>query len=125
MRQLILRVMDWDVTWVGLGWLRPRRQDPISGGAALAITALTGVFALLAGPAVYLLMSLFEPRNESAVIVCSAAASVLAFALNAVLQLLSAVYWNERAAELRAARCKAETPNQPLHLTAAQSRGRR
>lgn len=103
MRSVILQVMDWDATWIGLGWLRPRRQDPISGGAALTIAALTGVFALLAGPAVYLLMSLFEPRNESAVFVASVAASVLAFALNVVLQLLSAVYWNERAAELRAA----------------------
>lgn len=102
MRPLILRVMDWDLTWVGLRWLRPRRRDPISGGAALTIAALTGVLALLAGPAVCLLMSLFGPRNESAVSVAAVAASVLAFAVNAVLQLLSAVYWNERAAELRA-----------------------
>ncbi len=104
MRRLILCVMDWDVTWVGLGWLRPRRQNPLSGGAALAIVALTGVFALMAGPTVYLLMSLVEPRNESAVLLASVAAAVLAFGLNAVLQLLGAVYWNQRAAELRAAR---------------------
>lgn len=103
MRELILCVMDWDVTWVGLGWLRPRRQDPLSGGATLTIVALTGVFALAAGPAVYQLLSLVEPRSEPAVFVVSIAASLLAFVLNAVLQLLSAVYWNERAAELRAA----------------------
>jgi uncharacterized membrane protein len=95
--------MDWDVTWVGLGWLRPRRQDPLSGRSALAIVALTGVFALAAGPAVYLLMALVEPRSEPAVFIASVAAALLAFMLNAVLQLLSAVYWNERAAELRAA----------------------
>lgn len=104
MRSVILKVMDWDITWVGLGWLRPRREDPISGRAALTIAALTGVLALLAGPAVYFLLSAFEPRNESAVFIAAVAASVLAFLLNAVLQLLSAVYWNERAAELRASR---------------------
>ncbi|MBX7102860.1 MAG: hypothetical protein K1X57_02185 [Gemmataceae bacterium] len=103
MRRLILRIMDWDITWFGIGWLRPRPQDPISGGTALTIVALTGIFALAAGPVVYLLLSHLEPRNESAILLASVAAAMVAFGLNAVLQLLSAVYWNQRAAELRAA----------------------
>lgn len=101
MRRFILRIMDWDITWVGLGWLRPQKQDPISGGAALTLVALTGMFALAAGPVVYLLLLCFDARNEPAMLLASVAASVAAFALNAVLQLLSVVCWNRRAAELR------------------------
>lgn len=103
MRRLILAIMDHDVTWFGLGWLRPRPHDPITGGTALTLVAMTGVLAMLAGPAVYALMTMFEPRNEANVLAASIAAGALAFLVNAILQLLSAVYWNERAAELRAA----------------------
>jgi len=103
MRELFFRVMDWDATWIGLGWLRPRREEPVSGRAVLVIVALTGIIALAAGPAAYLLLSLVEPRNEMAILIASISASLLAFLLNAVLQVLSAVYWNQRAAELRAA----------------------
>jgi hypothetical protein len=99
MKNLILRVMDWNGTWVGLQWLRPRPTDPITGKAALTIVGFTSVMTvLLAVPLAYGMQALFGMESNPVVLIVCAFS---ALALNAVLQLLSAVYWNERALELR------------------------
>lgn len=94
----ILRILDMDLTWVGLQWLRPRKDEPISRQSALIIAGLTSLFAALAGP---LAWALFVFAGEAEAFALSILAGSAAVILNTALQLYSALCWNYRAARLR------------------------
>jgi len=92
----ILRIMDMDITWVGLQWLRPQKDETISWKSALIIAGLTS-FAALAGPLTWFLF-FFTDEAESQVL--AARAGIAAVILNTALQLFSARCWNHRASRL-------------------------
>lgn len=102
MRTLILSVMEWDVTWLGLGHLRPqRREDSLGGRAIGAIVGYTSLFALLLIVGLHLFAAgagrpLAALQDQGTL---TAIAGVLV--ANAFLQVGSAFLWNQRAAELR------------------------
>lgn len=95
----ILRIMDLDITWVGLQWLRPQKQEPISRQSAFIIAGLTSLFAALAGPLTWLIFVLTGEAEEA--LALSILAGTAAVILNSALQLYSAFCWNQRAARLR------------------------
>jgi hypothetical protein len=94
----ILRIMDMDLTWVGLQWLRPRKDEPISRQSAFIIAGLTSLFAALAGPLTWLI---FVITGEAEALALSMLAGAAAVILNISLQLYGALCWNHRAAQLR------------------------
>lgn len=102
MRALILAVMDWDVTWIGLRRLRPQKQeDSLSLRAILAIVGYTSIATLLVVLGLHLIAAragkqLFGLQGQSILIAVSGVLFV-----NAFLQSGSALLWNQRAAELR------------------------
>ncbi len=95
----ILRIMDMDLTWVGLQWLRPRKDEPISRQSAFIIAGLTSLFAALAGPLTWLIFVITGEAEEA--LALSMLAGTAALILNTALQLYSALCWNHRAAQLR------------------------
>jgi len=102
MRTLLLSVMDWDVTWLGIGHLRPqRREDSLGGRAILAIVGYTSLLLLLPILGLHLVavgagwpLAALQDQGTLAAI-----AGV--FFVNPLLQVGSAFLWNQRAAELR------------------------
>jgi hypothetical protein len=104
MRECILQILDWDSTWIGLGWLRPRKEDPITANATILISLLTSFFAGLSGPLLFLLYALRGNVELTTMCLLSGCATAGSIALNVILQMFSAVCWNERAAQLRAIR---------------------
>lgn len=94
----ILRIMDWDITWVGLQWIRPRKDETISSRSALIIAGLTSVIAAQAGPLSWLMFVLTGEAEALALAILAGAAAVI---LNISLQLYGALCWNHRAARLR------------------------
>ena len=102
MRTLILSVMDWDVTWLGLRQLRPqRREDSLSGRAIAAIVGYTSLFALLLILGLHFVAAgVGQPLAalQGQGTLTTVAAVLLG---NAFLQVGSALLWNQRAADLR------------------------
>jgi len=102
MSTLILAVMDWDVTWIGLGRLRPhRREDFLSGRVITLIVFYTSILTLLGTFGMYSIavgagQKFVGLEGQSALI--AVAATIF---LNAFLQVFSASLWNQRAAELQ------------------------
>jgi hypothetical protein len=102
MRTLILSVMDWDVTWLGLGRLRPqRREDSLSGRAIAAIVGYTSLFALLLILGLHFVVA--GVGQPLAALQGQGTLTTVAAVLlpNAFLQVGSAFLWNHRAADLR------------------------
>jgi len=102
MRTLILSVMDWDMTWLGLGRLRPkRREDSISGRAIAAIVGYTSLFALLLILGLHFVAA--GVGQPLAALQGHGTLTTVAGVLlgNAFLQVSSALLWNRRAADLR------------------------
>jgi hypothetical protein len=99
MKSLFLTIMDWDITWVGLNWLRPKPSEPITGAAALMICLVTSLAFFILAPVVYFALSTAHSPVPGYLTLLLCGAGALC---NCCLQLLSAVYWNERAT----ARCR-------------------
>jgi hypothetical protein len=93
----ILRIMDMDITWVGLQWLRPQKDEPISWKSALIIAGITSLFAVLAGPLTWFLFFITGEAEAPALAVLAGIAAVI---LNTALQVFSAWCWNHRASRL-------------------------
>ncbi len=104
MKKPILRAIDWNGTWPGFRWLRHQPVERITVKAALTIVGLTSLLTVLF-PAFWAngIPSQFEiepghirPEFFMAWILATVVA-------NSLLQILSAVVWNQRTTELRVA----------------------
>jgi len=94
----ILAIMDMDITWVGLKWLRPQKDELILWKSALVLAGLTSLFAALTGPLAWLLFVIIGEAEATNLAVLAGIAAVI---LNTALQLYSAWCWNHRALRLR------------------------
>lgn len=101
MKNLVLSVMDWDHTWVGLRHLRPSPEEFFSSQVNLKITLITSMITMIiSGVLGLLLLRLLGFEAHTALSVATLI-SVVGGILNAILQLVSVVFWNKRAKQLQ------------------------
>ena len=90
----VLRIADSDLTWVGLGWLRPAKHQSLHLGYILFSSFLLGLPGIFAGAGfIYLWL-------RSVSLEVWLALFVFAMLVEVPLHLVFAHYWNRRAAEL-------------------------
>jgi hypothetical protein len=99
MQTFILRIMDWDRTWVGLGWLRPKPSARLPFRSVLWITLCTSLMFIPVGLLMYWWFRQFFPFEEAFAL--TLLVIVGSIASNFALQWLSAVIWNRRAEKLQ------------------------
>jgi amino acid permease len=90
----VLRIADSDLTWLGYGWMRPARQQPVGFGYILFSSVLLGLPGVAVGAGViYWFVGHVEPRVWLAMF-------ALVMLVELPLHALFAHYWNRRAASL-------------------------
>jgi hypothetical protein len=99
-RRMALWAWDLDLTWVGMSRLRPARHAPLTVRTTVIVASVWGLPLLLLGPLVFVG---WRPMiGDQAAVQIGAMAVVAAWMTNLAGNLMSAMYWNERAADLRA-----------------------
>ena len=90
----VLRCADSDMTWVGLNWLRPATHDHIGTGYILLSSLLLGLPGIIAGAdMLYLVFGQVQASVWLSLI-------MLVLAVETLLHLVFAIYWNRRARQL-------------------------
>ena len=99
MKALILKVMDWDSTWYGIGWHRPSRETTMTSRDVLLIATLTSLVLIV--PILPVVWFVLEPFMGDQAVWITALLGQSAVLINFSLQAISAGCWNERAARLK------------------------
>jgi hypothetical protein len=91
----VLKVADHDLTWIGLGWLRPAKEQHVGPAYVLFSSILLGLPGFVVGVG---LIYLFLGRVESRVWL---GLFLLVMIVEVPLHLVFAYFWNRRAERLR------------------------
>src|SRR5690349_16370193 len=91
----VLSVADHNLTWVGLGWLRPAKEQHVGPAYVLFSSVLLGLPGLLVGAGmIYLFLGRVEIRVWVGLF-------LLVMIVELPLHVLFARFWNRRAKKLR------------------------
>ena len=101
------RVNDWDLTWLGFGWLRPAPEQDMT---ARVVATLCVVYCPLSAILAYLVAWCWLAVGQRGPAVLPWVIATLAGVTFALLQSLLAYAWNRRATKLRASK-ELKTPS--------------
>lgn len=90
----VLRVADSDFTWIGLGWLRPAKEQRLGAGYILFSSIILGLPGVVTG-----IGTIFSLFGRVPLSVCLMVFLVVTL-IELLLHLPFAHYWNKRAETL-------------------------
>lgn len=87
----VLQIADNDKTWIGLGWMRPRKESHVGFAYLLASSVFLGLPGIVIGAvSIYLVVGMLVPEVWLAL-------WALVIGVEFVLHGLFGYYWNRRA----------------------------